>query len=190
MLSIQIDTKSLELVIYHQFNNIKLSFFPSHMKSSVRLLDTLEYVCTFNNDLITNSGNDNSFVPRSPSMISYTFTKKVLKPLFWKSPRHFSRFLLGSELSVQAVVTLSGKNKSVLGSKSTIRWFEGESSKRRQVHICEKMTRRQFPSLKNALCSVSSLVPNPILMIYLWDLLGVIAHRQLALKFQCHVNIV
>ena len=25
MLSIQIDTKSLELVIYHQFNNIKLS---------------------------------------------------------------------------------------------------------------------------------------------------------------------
>ena len=25
--SIQIDTKSLELVIYHQFNNIKMSFF-------------------------------------------------------------------------------------------------------------------------------------------------------------------
>ena len=34
MLSIQIDTKSFELVIYHQFNNIKLSFFASHMKSS------------------------------------------------------------------------------------------------------------------------------------------------------------
>ena len=28
MLSIQIDAKSLELVIYHQFNNIKLSIFP------------------------------------------------------------------------------------------------------------------------------------------------------------------
>ena len=27
MLSIQIDTKSFELVIYHQFNNIKLSLF-------------------------------------------------------------------------------------------------------------------------------------------------------------------
>ena len=32
MLSIQIETKSLKLVIYHQFNNIKLSFFASHMK--------------------------------------------------------------------------------------------------------------------------------------------------------------
>ena len=50
MLSIQIDTKSLERVIYHQFNNIKLPFFASHMKSifhyvclidAVRLLDTL-----------------------------------------------------------------------------------------------------------------------------------------------------
>ena len=41
MLSIQIDTKSLELVIYHQFNNIKLSFFASHMKSSFTS-------CTFN----------------------------------------------------------------------------------------------------------------------------------------------
>ena len=37
MLSIQIDTKSLDLVIYHQFNNIKLSFFASHMKSSFNL---------------------------------------------------------------------------------------------------------------------------------------------------------
>ena len=52
ILSIQIDTKSLKLVIYHQFNNIKLSFFTSHVKSSfhyvrlmdaVRLLDTLKY---------------------------------------------------------------------------------------------------------------------------------------------------
>ena len=33
MLSIQIDTKSLGLVICQQFNNIKLSFFASHMKS-------------------------------------------------------------------------------------------------------------------------------------------------------------
>ena len=33
MLSIQIDTKSL----YHQFNNIKLSFFARHMKSSFPL---------------------------------------------------------------------------------------------------------------------------------------------------------
>ena len=40
MLSIQIDTKSLELVIYRQFNNIKLSFFATHMKSSFPL-------CTF-----------------------------------------------------------------------------------------------------------------------------------------------
>ena len=47
MLSIQIDTKSLELVIYHQLNNIKLSLISSHIKSSliddVRLLDTLDY---------------------------------------------------------------------------------------------------------------------------------------------------
>ena len=47
MLSIQMYTKRLELVISHQFNNIKLSFFASHLKSSlsfaVRLLDTLEY---------------------------------------------------------------------------------------------------------------------------------------------------
>ena len=50
MLSIQIDTKSLELVIYHQFNNIKLSFFASHNRvfhyvrliDDVGLLDTLE----------------------------------------------------------------------------------------------------------------------------------------------------
>ena len=40
MLSIQIDTKSLELVIYPQFHNIKLSFFASHMKLSFPL-------CTF-----------------------------------------------------------------------------------------------------------------------------------------------
>ena len=37
MLSIPIDTKSLELVIHHQFNNIKLSFFASYMKSSFPL---------------------------------------------------------------------------------------------------------------------------------------------------------
>ena len=37
MLSIQIDTKSLELVICHQFNNIKLSFFAIHMKLSFPL---------------------------------------------------------------------------------------------------------------------------------------------------------
>ena len=57
MLSIQIDIKGLELVIYHQFNNIKLPFFANHMKSSfplrtffidaVRLLDTLEYAIAF-----------------------------------------------------------------------------------------------------------------------------------------------
>ena len=41
MSSIQIDTKSLERVIYYQLNNIKLSFFASHMKSSYPL-------CTFN----------------------------------------------------------------------------------------------------------------------------------------------
>ena len=41
MLSIQIDTKSLKLVIYHQFNNTKLSSFASHMKSSFPL-------CMFN----------------------------------------------------------------------------------------------------------------------------------------------
>ena len=44
MLSIQIDTKSLELIICHHFNNFKLSLFASHMKLSlidaVRLLDT------------------------------------------------------------------------------------------------------------------------------------------------------
>ena len=52
MLSIQIDTNNLELVIGHKFNNIKIksSFFASHMKLSfhymhliddVRVLDTL-----------------------------------------------------------------------------------------------------------------------------------------------------
>ena len=41
MLSIQIDTQNLKLVIRHQFNNIKLSFFASQMKSSFSL-------CTFN----------------------------------------------------------------------------------------------------------------------------------------------
>ena len=45
MLSIQIDTKSLELVIYHQFDNIKLSFFASHMKSSLPLC-TFKRCCT------------------------------------------------------------------------------------------------------------------------------------------------
>ena len=37
MLSIQIDTKSFEVVIYHQFNNIKLSFFatPYEIKFSI-----------------------------------------------------------------------------------------------------------------------------------------------------------
>ena len=46
MLSIQIDTKNPGLIIHHQFNNIKLSFFAGHNKMSfhyVRLLDTLEY---------------------------------------------------------------------------------------------------------------------------------------------------
>ena len=49
MLSIQLDTTSLELVIYHQFNNIKLSFLACHrvfhyvrLIDVVRLLDTLE----------------------------------------------------------------------------------------------------------------------------------------------------
>ena len=43
MLSIQIDTKSLELVIYHQFNNIKLSLFASQMKSSFPLCMFIRY---------------------------------------------------------------------------------------------------------------------------------------------------
>ena len=37
MSSIQIDTKSLELIIHHQFDNIKLSFFVSHIKRSFPL---------------------------------------------------------------------------------------------------------------------------------------------------------
>ena len=42
MLSIQIDTKSIELVILHQFHNIKLSLFASHMKQSFpRLIDAV-----------------------------------------------------------------------------------------------------------------------------------------------------
>ena len=41
ILSIQINIKSLELVIYHQFNNIKLSFFASHMKSTTLVADPL-----------------------------------------------------------------------------------------------------------------------------------------------------
>ena len=45
MLNIQIDTKSFELVICHQFNNIKLSFFANYvcLIHAVRLLDTLEH---------------------------------------------------------------------------------------------------------------------------------------------------
>ena len=43
MLSIQIDTKSLELFISHQFNNIKLSLFASHMKSSFPLCTVIRY---------------------------------------------------------------------------------------------------------------------------------------------------
>ena len=41
MLSIQIDTKSLDLGIYHQFNNIKFSFFckPYEIEFSIM------YVC-------------------------------------------------------------------------------------------------------------------------------------------------
>ena len=53
ILSIQIDTKSLELLINHQINNIKFSFFTSNIKLSflfciyflinaVWYLDTLE----------------------------------------------------------------------------------------------------------------------------------------------------
>ena len=47
MVSIQIDTnfKSLELVSYHQFTNIKLSFFASNMKWSFPL-------CTFKIDAV------------------------------------------------------------------------------------------------------------------------------------------
>ena len=43
MLSIQIDTKSIKLVIHHQFNNIKFSLFASHVKRShcVRLIDAV-----------------------------------------------------------------------------------------------------------------------------------------------------
>ena len=36
ILSIQIDTKRLELSIYHQFNNIKLSFFASPIFASFK----------------------------------------------------------------------------------------------------------------------------------------------------------
>ena len=43
MLSIGIDTKSLELVINHQFNNIELSFFANHMKSSFPLCTDIRY---------------------------------------------------------------------------------------------------------------------------------------------------
>ena len=43
MLNIHIDTKSIELVIYYQFNNIKLSFFASHMKRSFPLCTFIRY---------------------------------------------------------------------------------------------------------------------------------------------------
>ena len=39
MLNIQIDTKALELVTHYLFDNIKLSFFASHMKKSFPYLD-------------------------------------------------------------------------------------------------------------------------------------------------------
>ena len=45
MLIIQIDTKSLGLVICHQFNNIKLSLFTSHKKSSFPFC-TFDRCCT------------------------------------------------------------------------------------------------------------------------------------------------
>ena len=43
MLSIQIDAKSLELIIYHQFNNIKLSFFAIRMKLSFPQYDVHKF---------------------------------------------------------------------------------------------------------------------------------------------------
>ena len=42
MLSIQIDTKSLKFDIYHQFNNVKLSFFASHIKSVLKWVKIFE----------------------------------------------------------------------------------------------------------------------------------------------------
>ena len=44
MLSIQIDTKSLVLVIYHQFNNIKLSLFASHMNRVFQYVHLIDAV--------------------------------------------------------------------------------------------------------------------------------------------------
>ena len=46
MLSIQIDTKNPGLIIHHQFNNIKLSFFARFERKkmlAVWLLDTVEH---------------------------------------------------------------------------------------------------------------------------------------------------
>ena len=44
LLSIQIDTLSLELVIYHQFNNIKLSIFASRKKRSFQIVRLMEII--------------------------------------------------------------------------------------------------------------------------------------------------
>ena len=38
MLNVQIDTKSLEMVIPHQFNNIKISFFAGQMKKTFQMI--------------------------------------------------------------------------------------------------------------------------------------------------------
>ena len=59
MSSIQIDTKSLELIIHHQFDNIKLSFFVSQMKRSFFtqfIIDFLDkrWICESDTDLWEN----------------------------------------------------------------------------------------------------------------------------------------
>ena len=63
MLRIQIDTITLELVIQHQFNNIKSSFFAGHIKeifqlrSTFKIEDTLKYPIVVSEKSVNRSDN-------------------------------------------------------------------------------------------------------------------------------------
>ena len=72
MMSIRIDTKSLELVSYYQFNNIKLSFFASYMKSSVPLC-TINRCCT----VIRYSRVPCKVSVELPDFLKCTFSKRL-----------------------------------------------------------------------------------------------------------------
>ena len=138
MLSIQIDTQNLKLVIRHQFNNIKLSFFASQMKRSfplhlldvLRLLDTLCY--------------------KIDSLKSY-FNRCVIQEIFWWLMEFFvGKMIHASIFCSSCVVNHSSYlnflrlvfNHGLLIFQSPLQLFvplqKGFSQFRRQLKICKK----------------------------------------------------